>query len=300
MFKRNKKNILLLVLIAASFSIPPFTKAANIEGYTLEQGIPFIGGAGQTLGYGEFSTLFQKFITAVYIIAAIAAFIKIFLAGLKWYTSSGSAKAISQAREDIKNALMGLAFLFLAGTLLVFINPNLNKLSKVFNPNGGTQCVQGETSVDGTGGTGTGINALTKIGNTRYYAVGQLTDALVASKLNFTITTGCTNINQISCNPNYCVGGCKDGKEDCTMANIRSNTCAPLTQTPCHFNGNCVDLVLSGNYSDAINKLNAAGLDVLDESGDICGNKDDRANDHLHVALPGNIETIGDCFHQHK
>jgi hypothetical protein len=300
MFKRNKKNVLLLVLIAASFSVSPFAKAANIEGYTLEQGIPFIGGAGQTLGYGEFSTLFQKFITAVYIIAAIAAFIKIFLAGLKWYTSSGSAKAISQAREDIKNALMGLAFLFLAGTLLVFINPNLNKLSKVFNPNGGTQCVQGETSANGTGGAGNSTGTLSKIGTSGYYADRTLSDKLVSSGLNFRISTGCTNTNQLSCNPNYCLPAGCETQFTCAYSNPKGSDCEPLTYTPCHFNGSCVDLVPSGNYPDAIAKLYAAGLDILDESGDICGNKDDRTNDHLHVALPGNIASTGGCAHKHS
>ncbi len=300
MINRNKINTLFVALAVFSLGLPSIVRAVDIASYTLEQGIPFIGGADQTLSYGEFSTLFQKFITAVYIIAAVAAFIKIFLSGIRWYTSGGSSKAISQAREDIKNALMGLAFLFLAGTLLVFINPNLNKLSKIFNPNGGTQCVQGGDSTNG-GNTGNGANTLTKIGNTRYYAMDQLTNALAASKLNFTITTGCTSTNQISCNPNYCTPEGCETKEECLIANIKSNTCSPILQVACHFNGSCVDLIVAnGNYDSAIQKLNAAGLEILNESGTECGDKKINSNDHLHVALPGNITTRGECFSKYE
>ncbi|MFZ2414657.1 MAG: hypothetical protein WAW33_01500 [Minisyncoccia bacterium] len=310
MFKRNKKNVLLLVLIAASFSLSPFAKAADIESYTLEQGIPFIGGAGQTLGYGEFSTLFQKFITAVYIIAAVAAFIKIFLAGLKWYTSSGSAKAISQAREDIKNALMGLAFLFLAGTLLVFINPNLNKLSKVFNPNGGTQCVQGGNSTNEGGSVATGALALID----GYYAQPILADKLniltnpgvagaAATKIGINITTGCRK-NDGSCDPNYC-GTYPYNCSPCAIDNKPEGGCKPLVSSnvQCHFNGNCVDLVpTDGDYTTAIKKLNAAGLDVLNESLDKCSAVG--TGKHLHVSIPGTFITVyandPDCWYPAK
>jgi hypothetical protein len=299
MFKRNKKNILLLVLIAVSFSLSPFAKAADIESYTLEQGIPFIGGAGQTLGYGEFSTLFQKFITTVYIIAAVAAFIKIFLAGLKWYTSSGSAKAISQAREDIKNALMGLAFLFLAGTLLVFINPNLNKLSKVFNPHGGTQCVQGGNSTNG-GSTGNSTGTLSKIGTSGYYAQTSLVSKLNNSGIKYQVSTGCRINSSNSCNPNYC-GSYPYDCTPCLEKNI--DNCAPIAgNSSCHFNGNCIDITVSDNdYSAAITKLNNWGLDVLDETGKCKTSL--TTGDHLHVSLPGTFTSQSGkpgCIHRYS
>jgi len=140
--RKKNKNFVITLLLLTIFSLPLIT-LADINSYKLEQGIPFIGGAGATLSYGDFNKLFERFITIVYIIAAIAAFIKILIAGIKWYTSGGSSKAISQAKEDIKNGLIGLCFLLLAGILLEFINPNLNKLSDVFKPDAGVECTQG-------------------------------------------------------------------------------------------------------------------------------------------------------------
>ena len=302
MINRNKINTLLVTLAILSLGLPSSTKAADIAAYKLEQGIPFIGGAGQTLNYGEFSTLFQKFITAVYIIAAIAAFIKIFLAGIKWYTSGGSSKAISQAREDIKNALMGLAFLFLAGTLLVFINPNLNKLSKVFNPHGGTQCVKGGNSTNG-GNTENGTGTLTSIKNhSGYYADSTLSQKLAASGLTFDLTTGCTNTDNTACNPNYCQpSGCeKWGTNSCSINNGPGSSCARLGPVSCHFNGTCVDLT---PYDDnSIKKLRCAGLDVFYEPKDgSCGKS---TGTHLHVSITSSgfipENTTEKCWFPHQ
>lgn len=271
MINRNKKNTLLLAL-ATFFLVIPFLTRADIASYTLEQGIPFVGGKGQTLSYDNFSALFQKFITAVYIIAAVAAFIKIFLAGLKWYTSSGSSKAISQAKEDIKNALMGLAFLFLAGTLLVFINPNLNKISSIFI--GDIKATPTVTPVTGT--------LATMSNNSGYYAnpnlVAKLNDITSKSGLIFKITTACTK-NDGTCDPNYC-------KNDCHPCIIGGSSCTPLTNVSCHFNGTCVDLI--PNYI-TIDSLNYEGLDVLDESKPGCG---ESTGAHLHVSIPGSFTPL--------
>jgi len=297
MINRNKKSSLLLILAITILATPFSTEAeTNIASYKLEQGIPFIAGAGQTLGYGEFSTLFQKFITAVYIIAAIAAFIKIFLAGLKWYTSSGSAKAISQAREDIKNALMGLAFLFLAGTLLVFINPNLNKLSNIFAPNAGEQCVEvaGETNQE------TAIGSLSRIGSSEYYAQASLVSKLNGSGIKYQVSTGCRINSSNSCNPNYC-GSYPYDCTPCLEKNI--DNCAPIAgNSSCHFNGNCIDITVSDNdYSTAITKLNNWGLDVLDETGKCKTSL--TTGDHLHVSLPGTFTSQSGkpgCIHNYS
>jgi len=294
MINRNKKNTLLLALAVFSLCLPSIAKAVDIASYKLEQGIPFIGGAGQTLSYGDFSALFQKFITAVYIIAAVAAFIKIFLAGLKWYTSGGSSKAISQSREDIKNALIGLAFLFLAGTLLVFINPNLNKLSKIFNPHGGTQCIQGVTSSE------TAVGNLSKIGSSEYYAQIDLVSKLNDSGVKYQISTGCRVNSSNSCNPNYC-GSFPYTCSPCLEKNI--DNCAPIAgNSSCHFNGNCIDITVSDNgYSAAITKLNNWGLDVLDETGQCKTSL--TTGDHLHVSLPGTFTSQSGkpgCIHTYS
>ncbi|MCX6737318.1 MAG: hypothetical protein NTX26_01050, partial [Candidatus Parcubacteria bacterium] len=234
------------MILAIFFLGLPFLTRADIASYTLEQGIPFIGGKGQTLSYDNFSALFQKFITAVYIIAAIAAFIKIFLAGLKWYTSGGSSKAISQSREDIKNALIGLAFLFLAGTLLVFINPNLNKISSIFIGDIKATPANESGSLKSIGGYYAQAILSTKLD---VLAKTAFTNIANPPGFRFTITTGCRVNNDSSCNPNYC----KPSPYTCSICSMGSDSCGePLTITPCHFNGNCVDLVPSGSYTDAI------------------------------------------------
>lgn len=283
MLKRNKKYLAILGLL---FIVSlPLQVHADIKSYKLEQGIPFIGGANTILGYGDFNNLFRKFITAAYIIAAVAAFIKILMAGIRWYTSGGSSKAISQSREDIKNGIIGLCFLFLSGVLLEFINPNLNKLSNIYSPHAGEECVQNGTSVSGTG-------SLSQVNNTGYYANSGLSNALAASGLVFDLTTGCTNTNITACNPNYCKPDGCEKRMLCSIDNGSGSNCERLSNTACHFNGNCVDLVPTGSYADssgkfttAIAKLNAAGLDVLNEGLVKCSEY--TTGSHLHVSLPG-------------
>ncbi len=307
MLKRNIKYLTVLLLLLLVLILPVKTMA-NIGSYKLEQGIPFISAAKDASGnpillsYEDFNKLFQKFITTVYIIAAIAAFIKILIAGIRWYTSGGSSKAISQSKEDIKNGIIGLCFLFLAGVLLEFINPNLNKLSSIFTPNAGTQCNQsGDTGLNNTGN-------LVAIPGTKYYAQSSLVTALKSSGLTFSIGTGCTNTNENSCNPNYCnPDGCEDLKKGgpCVMANVNSTTCKPILSIACHFNGNCVDISPSGGVdSTVLRKLQCAGLDVLNEYNKDCQTGSTTGN-NLHVALPDTFTPSADhsgsnCWFQHQ
>jgi len=285
MFKRNKKCLVILGLL---FIVSlPLQVHADIKSYKLEQGIPFIGGANTVLSYGDFNSLFQKFITAAYIIAAAAAFIKILIAGIRWYTSGGSPKAIGQSREDIKNGIIGLCFLFLAGVLLEFINPNLNKLSNIYSPNAGEECIQkGNTSGDAMVGTLAEI-----VNNPGYYADNSLASKLKSSGLSFNIGTACTK-NDGSCDPNYC-------ENDCHPC-IIGGKCIPLTSVPCHFKGTCVDL--TPYDSNSIRKLRCAGLDVFYEPKDgSCGKS---TGTHLHVSLPSSgfipENTTEKCWFPHQ
>lgn len=284
--RKKNKNFVITLLLLTIFSLPLIT-LADINSYKLEQGIPFIGGAGATLSYGDFNKLFERFITIVYIIAAIAAFIKILIAGIKWYTSGGSSKAISQAKEDIKNGLIGLCFLLLAGILLEFINPNLNKLSDVFKPDAGVEC----SSISNGGSLGAG--GLVTIPGTSYYANSDLVTKLVASKVNFTISTGCTSSNSAACNPNYCENNC----QPCT---IGGGSCTPLTSVSCHFNGTCVDITPADE--DTIKKLRCAGLDVFYEPGN--GSCGESTGTHLHISIPSSgftpKNTSETCWFPHQ
>jgi len=286
MSKRNKNGLLgSIILLLIVTILTPIITHADIEPYTLEQGIPFIGKRGDVLTYDSFTTLFKNFIRASYVIAAIAAFIKILLAGIRWYTSGGSPKAISQSREDIKNGIIGLCFLFLAGILIEFINPNLNQINSVFIGNIKVTPATPETGYSAAG-------TLSLIGNTGYYANGNLSSALAASGLAFDLTTGCTNTDGAACNPNYCQPAGCEKRMLCSINNGPGSNCERLSNTVCHFNGNCVDLVPTGSYADssgkfttAIAKLNAAGLDVLNEGLAKCSQN--TTGSHLHVSLPG-------------
>jgi hypothetical protein len=288
MSKRNKNRIisgLILILIVAI--IIPVMARADIEPYTLEQGIPFIGKRGDVLTYDSFEALFKNFVKAAYIIAAIAAFIKILIAGIRWFTSGGSPKAISQSREDIKNGIIGLCFLLLAGVFIEFINPNLNKISSVFI---------GDIKVTPIAATNGNLNKIiTKIGthtiDTNFYAQPSLASGLMNSGLAFSISTGCRK-NDGTCDPNYC-GASPYTCSPCAINNDPNGGCKPLVSSnvQCHFNGNCVDLVpTNGDYTAAINKLNAAGLDVLNESLEKCSTVG--TGDHLHVSTPGTFVTV--------
>jgi len=150
---------------------------------------------------------------------------------------------------------------------------NLNKISPVFIGNIKATPV----SIAGS---------LSSVGNTGYYANSNLSSALANSGLNFNLTTGCRTNSNSSCNPNYC----KPSPYTCSICSLDSSSCGePLTRVSCHFNGNCVDLVPTGGYDDAIKKLNLVGLDVFNESKSGCG---ESSGPHLHVSIPGTFTPL--------
>lgn len=78
-------------------------------------------------GFNSLGGLLATFITLLFVIAIIAALIYLILGGLKWLTSGGDKQAVTQAREHIIAAIIGLVIIFLS----YFI---LNVLIGVFVP----------------------------------------------------------------------------------------------------------------------------------------------------------------------
>lgn len=87
--------------------------------YALEQ--PF-GGETIIQSWGQYIQLVYQFaVTLVSIIAVVL----IMLGGVRWIVAAGNESAITEAKEMITSAIMGLVIALLSYTLLVFINPQL-------------------------------------------------------------------------------------------------------------------------------------------------------------------------------
>lgn len=71
------------------------------------------------------------FINSVYIFAlsvvGIVVFVRLLYAGFRLLTAAGNASNISDAKEKIKNAIIGIILLFAAYLILYVINPDLVK-----------------------------------------------------------------------------------------------------------------------------------------------------------------------------
>jgi len=92
------------------YSFPPLQELAR-------------GGHSMSLGY-LIGRIYQWSLG----IAALAAFISIIIAGVRITTSAGNVSTISDARDQIVQALLGLALLFGAYLILHTIDPGLTKL----------------------------------------------------------------------------------------------------------------------------------------------------------------------------
>jgi len=81
-----------------------------------------IGNQECSKGLGDFIKLWYNFIIGA---VGIMATVMIMYAGIKWLTSRGNATVISDSKEKIFAALIGLTIAFLSYTILALINPNL-------------------------------------------------------------------------------------------------------------------------------------------------------------------------------
>ncbi|MDO8668705.1 MAG: pilin [Candidatus Buchananbacteria bacterium] len=81
-----------------------------------------IGNVKHVSGFEEYFKLWYEFIVGT---VGILATVIIMWGGFKWLTSRGNSAAISDAKDRIYSAIIGLFLVFLSYNILAIINPNL-------------------------------------------------------------------------------------------------------------------------------------------------------------------------------
>ncbi|MFA5047471.1 MAG: glycoside hydrolase family protein [Patescibacteria group bacterium] len=104
----------------------------------------------------------QAWYTLIISVVGIIATVMLMWGGLKWLTSRGNAGAISDAKEIIWSAIIGLALTLLSWTVLSLINPQLLTMKDINLPNivykGSTDPLLGSSANRFSGEAGTGHN----------------------------------------------------------------------------------------------------------------------------------------------
>ena len=77
----------------------------------------------------DITTLASWFYTFLVSISGLAAFIMIVWGGIQWMTSSGDSGKITEAKDKIQKALLGLLIVLSSFLILQVINPDLTNLS---------------------------------------------------------------------------------------------------------------------------------------------------------------------------
>jgi hypothetical protein len=73
------------------------------------------------LGDLDFPSIVKGAISLIMVVVALAFFFMLIWGGLKWVTSEGDQKAVEAARNQITNALIGLAIVFAAWAIVKLI-----------------------------------------------------------------------------------------------------------------------------------------------------------------------------------
>ena len=133
-----KKIIISLILVGLTIgiispvlaqSLPVSTPVSSGTGCDGTSGLCLnvpIGGIRQVSGFEQYLSLWYNFVLGV---SGILATVIIMWGGFKWLTSRGNSAAISDAKDRIWSAVIGLVLLFLSYTLLSIINPRLVNIS---------------------------------------------------------------------------------------------------------------------------------------------------------------------------
>jgi len=118
-------GILLLVLAPPTLALAEtlLTEITDGDNYTLN--VP-IGNIKEVAGLEDYIKLWYNFVIGV---VGIIATVIIMWGGFKWLTSRGNSAAITDAKDRIWSAVIGLILVFLSYTILSIINPKLLTLS---------------------------------------------------------------------------------------------------------------------------------------------------------------------------
>ncbi len=117
-----KKQILSLILTLSLF-LPHMTLAATIP-LKLNLDYPEFGGfdLNWDQDLNEIIAWFYYFIISI---AGISAFFTFIQGGFQWLTSGGSAGKITEAKEKLTSAVLGLVIILSSYLILQVINPEL-------------------------------------------------------------------------------------------------------------------------------------------------------------------------------
>jgi len=124
---KNKKKVfvsLFLILLTFSFTLvlPKASLSASGYEYKLLEAIPGVANKGTSPSFGEYASAIYKFALGM---VGISALLMISIGAFMYLTSAGNNAAMSNAKDVITDALIGLALALLAYILLYTINPNL-------------------------------------------------------------------------------------------------------------------------------------------------------------------------------
>jgi len=129
---RLMKKILALIFLISFLVLPNISLAVDCNGSDngLNLCYPSFQNFSLTLDMplNQIVAWFYYFIIGV---AGLAAFVMLVTGGVKYLTSAGSPSAISDAKDQIKSALLGLLIILMSWLILQVINPDLIILGPV-------------------------------------------------------------------------------------------------------------------------------------------------------------------------
>lgn len=133
--------------------------ASPVLAYTLSESIPGGSKAGDKV---DTATYFEDIFNFVLAAAAILAVIMIIVGGLQYIGAAGNPSVISDAKDRIYWAILGLILALASVLILQTINPDLLKLdftvpSTTTGTGGGSSGGGGATGGGGSGGSGAGF-----------------------------------------------------------------------------------------------------------------------------------------------
>lgn len=122
-----KKYLLPIILMLFLF-LPAISSASELNLTYPTIDIPGVGKVTLSLGM-DLNRLVAWFYYFIVGIAGFAAFIMLVWGGFRWLTSAGNPAAISDAKDRIFSALLGLLIILASYLILKVINPELLMLN---------------------------------------------------------------------------------------------------------------------------------------------------------------------------
>lgn len=147
-----KKKIFLLAILMLFFSLSAQPALAETGVSELRQNLGAFG-AQTGLGSGADSDLKGKVANIINVILGflgLLAVVMIIMAGFKWMMAGGNEETVKDARNNIKNAVIGLAIIFASFIIVNFTVRQLGEATGVDGGGGGAVERDAEEPAPGT------------------------------------------------------------------------------------------------------------------------------------------------------